>query len=161
MRCCDRSFGVSPDALAPSRAVREATWERQTMAITYNVDHDRQRVLITATGDIRIEDMAALMMELTDNRVFAYAQRFDARNATVMMNAEDVRRIVPLIARLREEHGHARTAFIAESDVTFGMARMYATLSADSDSGFMVYRTIEEGEAWLGWQRSHSSQRAF
>ena len=53
-----------------------------------------------------------------------------------------------------------RTAFIADSDVSFGMARMYATLSADTDSGFMVYRAIEEGDAWLGWQRVQSEQRA-
>ncbi len=131
------------------------------MAITYDVDHSTQRVMVTATGEIRIEDMAALVMELAEKRVFAYAQRFDARNAMVMMNAEEVRRIVPMIARLREEHGHARTAFIAESDVSFGMARMYATLSADTDNGFMVYRTIEEGDAWLGWQRAHTSQPAF
>lgn len=131
------------------------------MAITYDVDHNTQRVMVTATGDIRIADMAALVMELAEQRIFAYAQRFDARNASVLMTAEETRRIVPLIARLREEHGHARTAFIAESDVSFGMARMYATLSADTDSGFMVYRTIEEGDAWLGWQRTHSSQRAF
>ena len=131
------------------------------MAITYDVEHNTQRLMVVATGEIRIEDMAALVMDLAENRIFAYAQRFDARNASVMLNAEEVRRIVPLIARLREEHGHARTAFIAESDVSFGMARMYATLSADTDSGFMVYRTIEEGDAWLGWQRTHSAQRSF
>ena len=131
------------------------------MAITYDFDHDTERVMITATGDIRIEDMAALVMELAEKRIFAYAQRFDARGAALLLSAEEVRRLVPVIGRLRYEHGHARTAFIAESDVTFGMARMYATLSADTDNGFMVYRTIEEGDAWLGWQRAQSSQRAF
>jgi hypothetical protein len=40
------------------------------------------------------------------------------------------------------------------------MARMYATLSAEGDSGFMVYRTMDEGDAWLGWQRAQSEQRA-
>lgn len=131
------------------------------MAITYDVDHDTQRVMVTATGDIRIEDMAALVMDLAEKNLIVYAQRFDARKACVVMNAEEIRRLVPLIGRLREEHGHARTAFIAESDVTFGMARMYATLSADTDNGFMVYRTIEEGDAWLGWQRARSAHRSF
>ncbi len=131
------------------------------MAITYDVDHNAQRVMVTATGDIRIEDMAALVMDLAEKRTFAYAQRFDARNAALLLSAEEIRRLVPVIGRLREEHGHARTAFIAESDVTFGMARMYATLSSDTDSGFMVYRTIEDGDAWLGWQRAPSAQRSF
>lgn len=128
------------------------------MPIAYEVDHNAQRVRVTATGDIRLEDMAALVTELADIRCLAYSQLFDAREAALTLTADETRRIVPLIARLREEHGQARTAFISDSDVTFGMARMYATLSADSDSGFMVYRTIEEGTAWLGWQRSASEQ---
>lgn len=130
------------------------------MPITFEVDHGAQRVMVTATGDIRIEDMVALVTKLAELRVFAYSQRFDARGAAILMTAEETRRIVPLVARLREEHGQARTAFIADSDVSFGMARMYATLSADTDSGFMVYRAIEEGDAWLGWQRVQSEQRA-
>lgn len=130
------------------------------MAITYDVDHSTQRVTITATGDIRIEDMAALVMELAEKHLFVYAHRFDARDAAVTMNSEEVRRLVPLVARLRKEHGHARAAFITTSDVSFGMARMYATLAADTDSGFMVYRTMDEGDAWLGWQPARSTQRA-
>ncbi len=130
------------------------------MPITFEVDHGAQRVMVTATGDIRIEDMVALVTKLAELRVFAYSQRFDARGAAILMTAEETRRIVPLVARLREEHGQARTAFIADSDVSFGMARMYAILSADTDSGFMVYRAIEEGDAWLGWQRVQSEQRA-
>ena len=130
------------------------------MPIAFEVDHAAQRVFVTATDDIRIEDMVALVTKLAELRAFAYAQRFDARGAVLTLTAEETRRIVPLIGRLREEHGHARTAFIADSDVSFGMARMYATLSADTDSGFMVYRTIGEGDAWLGWQRSQSEQNA-
>ena len=130
------------------------------MPIAFEVDHAAQRVMATATGDIRIEDMVAFVNKLADIRVLSYAQRIDARGAVVAMTAEETRRIVPLIGRLREEHGHARTAFIADSDVSFGMARMYATLSADTDSGFMVYRTLDEGDVWLGWQRAQSEQRA-
>jgi hypothetical protein len=130
------------------------------MPITFEVDHAAQRVLATATGDIRIEDMVAYVSKLAALNVYAYATRFDARGAMVLLTAEETRRIVPLIARLRQEHGHARTAFVADSDVSFGMARMYATLSADTDTGFMVYRSMDEGDAWLGWQRTQSEQRA-
>ena len=129
------------------------------MPITYDIDQASQRVRVTATGDIRIEDMAALVTALAGQHCLSYAQRFDARAATVLLTADETRRLVPLIARLREEQGQARTAFIAESDVSFGMARMYATLAAETDSGFMVYRTIEEGDAWLGWQRVTAEQR--
>lgn len=129
------------------------------MPITFDVDHDAQRVRVVATGDIRIEDMVALVTRLGEQRCLGYAQRFDARGAALLLSAEEMRRLVPLMARLRDEHGEARTAFITDSDVSFGMARMYATLSAESDSGYMVYRSIEEGDAWLGWERAQSGQR--
>lgn len=129
------------------------------MPITFDVDHNSQRVHVVATGDIRIEDMAALVTELVDAGCFTYSQLFDARAGSLLLSGEETRRLVSLVARLREEHGQARTAFIASGDVSFGMARMYATLASDCDSGFMVYRTLEEGSAWLGWQRTNTEQR--
>jgi hypothetical protein len=130
------------------------------MPITYDVDHNLQRVHAVGTGEIRLEDMTAHVTALAGANLLGYAQLLDARGATLMLTAEETRRIVPLIARLREEHGQARTAFIADSDVSFGMARMYATLAADSDSGFMVYRSLQDGAAWLGWRRSETEQSA-
>ena len=123
------------------------------MPIRFSVDHALQRVAVTAEGELRLEDMVAALNELASRRCFAYAQCFDVRSAVTLLTAEDVRRLVTLIARLRVDHGEAKTAFIAEADVAFGMARMYATLAAETDSGFMVYRTLPEGEAWLGWDR--------
>lgn len=128
------------------------------MPIQYVVDHAAQRVTVTAEGDLRLEDMVAVLNALATEHGFAYPQCFDARRATILLSADEVRRIVTLTARLRAEHGQARTAFIAESDVSFGMARMYATLAAETDSGFMVYRSLGDGEAWLGWQRTESRQ---
>ncbi len=130
------------------------------MPIPFVVDHATQRVTVTATRELRLEDMVALITELVRQGCFAYAQLFDARRATVLLTADDIRRVVTLIGRLRAEHGQARTAFIAESDVSFGMARMYATLAAETDSGFTVYRTIGEGEAWLGWAPVKARQTA-
>lgn len=131
------------------------------MPIAFEIDSAAHRVVATATGDIRIEDMVALMNQLAESRVLSYPLRLDARGAVVALTAEETRRLVPLIGRLRDEHGQARTAFIADSDVSFGMARMYATLSADTDAGFMVYRTVEEGDAWLGWLLSPSERRSY
>lgn len=131
------------------------------MPITYDIDHVTQRVRVTAVGDLRIEDMAALVTALAEQQCLSYTQRFDARTATVLLTADETRRLVSLIARLRCEHGQSRTAFVAESDVSFGMARMYATLAAETDSGFMVYRTIDEGDVWLGWQRVSVEQQVF
>ena len=126
------------------------------MPIAFEVDHTTQRIMVTATGDILIQHMVELMTELAHRRCLSYSQRFDARGAALIVSADEMRQLVPLVARLRDEHGQARTAFVADADVSFGMARMYATLAADSDTGFMVYRTLEEGDAWLGWESIRS-----
>ncbi len=128
------------------------------MPITYEVDQKTECVRVVATGDVRIEDMVALLSELAETRCLAFQQLFDARRMTLVMSADEIRRLVAFTARLREEHGHARTAFVADSDLTFGLARIYATLAADSDSGFMVYRTMDDGAAWLGWQTAAAHQ---
>ncbi len=128
------------------------------MPITYEVDQKSERVRVVGNGDIRIEDLVALLSELAEKRYLTCTQLFDARRVTLVLSAEEIRRLVALTARLREEHGQARTAFIAESDVTFGLARMYATLAADSDGGFMVYRTMQDGAAWLGWHAATVDQ---
>ena len=130
------------------------------MPIHLAVDHATQRCRATADGDLHLEDMAALFTELAAGECLDYTLCIDARRAALLLTADDVRRLVSLTARLRAEHGHARSAFIAESDVSFGMARMYATLAAETDTEFMVYRTLTEGEAWLGWPRAESPQPA-
>ncbi len=129
------------------------------MPLSYEVDHKAERVWVVGAGDVRLEEMVALLSELAESRCLAYSQLFDARRVTLVVSAEEIRRLVSLTARLREEHGHARTAFIAESDVSFGLARMYATLASETDRGFMVYRTLDDGTAWLGWQSAAADQR--
>lgn len=128
------------------------------MPITFEVDHEAKRVYAMGSEAITVEDMVGLVLALAEQRCFAYPQCFDARGAAIVMTAEDTRRMVPLVARLRAEHGHARTAFIADSDVSFGMARMYASLAVEVDSGFMAFRTLEEGAVWLGWPTLHDTR---
>ena len=120
------------------------------MPISHVVDHDAQQVRITASGVCRLEDLVALLATIAAAGAFGYAQRFDARAVTTLPSSDETRRVVALVARLRAEHGHARTACITTSDVAFGMGRMYATLSAETDPGFMVFRNAEEADAWLG-----------
>ncbi len=128
------------------------------MPITHEVDHARQRILAVMTGDMRLEETVAFATDLAQRGLFAYAQRLDAREATILLTAEDTRRFVTLIARLRQEHGPARIALVTDADASFGMARMYASLAAESDSGFMVCRTMADGDAWLGWTADTSTQ---
>ncbi|MCC7051966.1 MAG: hypothetical protein IT355_01785 [Gemmatimonadaceae bacterium] len=121
------------------------------MPITYEVDAVRRRVVAVATGDIRAEDVTAFLASVAQARLIDCTGRLDTTEANILLTADETRRLVPLMARFRAEQGHARSALVAVSDVAFGMARMYATLAAESDPGFMVYRTMADADKWLGW----------
>ncbi len=43
-----------------------------------------------------------------------------------------------------------RTAFVAVRDTTFGLARMYELLAADSPVEIRVFRELAEAKSWLG-----------
>lgn len=128
------------------------------MPTTYEIDHERRRVIARATIELRAEDFTALVSSLALDRCLHYALLIDGRHASLVLTADETRRLVGLVARLRAEHGHARTAFVAGSDLAFGMGRMYMTLAAETDPGFMVYRAIEDAEAWLGWADARTAQ---
>jgi hypothetical protein len=38
---------------------------------------------------------------------------------------------------------------ITNDDVSFGVARMYATLNEEADAGFVIFRSAAEAEAWV------------
>lgn len=130
------------------------------MPMHFAVDHATQRCRATADGDLHLADLVALFTDLAARHSLDYTLCIDVRRGTLLLSADEIRRLVALTARLRAEHGYARTALIAESDVSFGMARMYATLAAETDTDFMVYRTLREGEAWLGWTLAEAPQPA-
>ena len=121
------------------------------MPISHVVNHDAQQVLITASGVLRLEELVVQLIAIADDGAFGYGRRFDARAVTTMPSSEETRRLVALVARLRAEHGHGRTAFLTTADVAFGMGRMYAALAAETDPGFMVFRSLEAADDWLGW----------
>ncbi len=43
----------------------------------------------------------------------------------------------------------SRRAYVASTDVVFGMTRMYATLLGESKSNIAVFRRAEEARRWL------------
>jgi len=120
------------------------------MAITYTLDRPRRRMYTRAEGMLTLAEIEAhLEVEETD-RALGYAELFDARGTTLSLNADDVRR---LVERARKLHAAGvvvgPTAIVANSDVVFGMARMYAILSGFVHAPVEVFREVEPALAWL------------
>ena len=74
----------------------------------------------------------------------------------LQVTAEGVRRCVRLAEATEDKWSGSRWAIVADSDVVFGMARMYSILRSDGSAETEVFRDVEEARAWLGVSRSGS-----
>lgn len=119
------------------------------LPLTFRVERSTRTVRTKARGVLEVGDFMAHAHALVKEKVFAYSQLIDAREAHLRITANDVRRLVERIKALRKIHGTARTAFVTRYPAAFGMMRMYATLSEEVDPGFAVFREISEAEEWI------------
>ena len=119
------------------------------LPLTFRVDRNTRAVRTNARGVLGIDDFIEHVHALVKEKVFAYPQLIDAREARLKITSSDVRRLVDRIQGLRKMYGTARTAFVTGYPAAFGMMRMYATLSEESDPGFAVFRDIGEAEEWI------------
>jgi hypothetical protein len=120
------------------------------MAITYTLDRERRRMYTRAEGRLNMADLLDHLRVEELDRAEGYAELFDARGATTDVKADDVRR---LVARTRELQAAGKvvgaTAVVADNDVVFGMARMYAILSEFEHAPVAVYREVPPALEWL------------
>jgi hypothetical protein len=120
------------------------------MGITYTLDRDRRRMFTRAEGPLTITDLLDHLRVEELDRAEGYAELFDARGATTDVRADDVRR---LVERTRELQAAGKvvgpTAIVADNDVVFGMARMYAILSEFVQAPVEVYREVPPALEWL------------
>ena len=120
------------------------------MGITYTLDRGRHRMYTRAEGRLTLPELLEHLRVEEIDRAEGYAELFDARGATTDVRAEDIRRLVD---RTRELQAAGRivgpTAIVADNDVVFGMARMYAILSEFVNAPVEVYRDVPPALEWL------------
>ena len=64
------------------------------------------------------------------------------------INADDIRRISEYANGVKDKRGDARIAFIVNSDLAYGLGRMFEMVNATSHIRARVFRDYQEGEAW-------------
>lgn len=61
-----------------------------------------------------------------------------------------LRRVAALFARTDRTPEQSRVAFVASSDVGYGLARMYQAFRSESPLELRVFRSMREARTWLG-----------
>ena len=63
------------------------------------------------------------------------------------MSAKGIRQVADIY---RASSYAPKTAFVADSDVIYGLSRMFEMLRHDSPEEIRVFRNIDEAKRWLG-----------
>lgn len=114
--------------------------------VEYQYDPKKNLLVVSVTGvvtdadfqDASFPDVPVGTLELLDLRAATDAE----------ITTAEVRRIADVDQKRPERI--ARMAIVASHDVSFGLARMYQSLSSDMQTEVQVFRDLATAQAWLG-----------
>jgi hypothetical protein len=123
------------------------------MAISYRIDPQLGLVHTTATGVLKDEELLAHKRRLAEDPEFKPEMKelSDVRAVERLeVTTEGVRRLVATDQEQAPQLSDYKLALVVSTDIVFGMARMYQTLTEESVENVRVFRELDEARAWLG-----------
>jgi hypothetical protein len=124
------------------------------MAISVAQDDTRRRLIATARGTLTLDELADFVRTQRSGDLQTYSLLFDARGADVTaLRASEVEILAWRVGQIRKSEGpRAPVAVVADSDVLFGVMRMYQMMAENAGAtDIHVVRSLEDAEAVLGW----------
>jgi hypothetical protein len=116
-------------------------------------------VVTRATGTVTYAEIDAHLDEEERTRAAGAPELFDARGATTDITTDQVRALVRRADAMLRRGGVGPTAVVADTDVFYGMARMYQLLAELDGIAVGVFRHVAEGERWLETHPDPSTTR--
>jgi hypothetical protein len=119
------------------------------MPVSYTIDVPRRFVVTTVTGTVSVADMAAYQRALAADPDFS--PMFDSLSD--FTDSEPFQAEAAEIRQLAENmpfRAGARRAFVASSDLHYGLSRMAQVYTAASGVEAQVFRDRASALAWLG-----------
>jgi hypothetical protein len=120
------------------------------MSMTFEVDHERKQLKVTASGPVSLDDITTHLREEEDAHALGYRELIDAGAATATLSSAEVRSVVATLRDLGRKGDFGPTAIIVSDDVTYGICRMLEFM-LDDVCDVRPYRVSERAEAeqWL------------
>jgi hypothetical protein len=119
------------------------------MPITFSENNANGWLETKATGLVTHDEIREHLKVEDERRALGRAEIFDARGAWTNLTADEIRDLVYVTGALQSRERLGPTAIIAQSDLVYGMARMYEILLEGKGVPVGVFRTLPEGEKWL------------
>lgn len=121
------------------------------MAIDITHDKDKDILVVTVIGELSLASLKAAAQQIISSDEYAanIAALWDLRQMdTSNINQDFFKNLIALREKRTEREG-AKLALVANSDLKFGLSRMYEMLSDDLPQSMHVFRTIDEARNWL------------
>lgn len=119
------------------------------MAFTYQIDKERGAVLLQVEGTVVSGNLVAHQRELRDDPDFdpSYSMLADF---TAVSSVEADSEAMHNLAGSDPFDRRARRAIVVDSDVVFGLARMYQMLLNLDEEYCRIFRDVDDARRWLG-----------
>lgn len=118
------------------------------MPVSSYIDVVNQVVFTTWRGDVTLDEALANNDALRNDADFraSMSQLSDAREVTSTVSAEGIAEL----ARTTPFAEGSRRAGVADSELVFGMSRMYELRKGEHGAEVRAFRDVQEARAWLG-----------
>ena len=122
------------------------------MPINCEYNKEKKVLFVTVRGDITLKDFEKVLIEIVKSTEFPSDTKtiWDFREINFLPLNIDFAEGLIAIRKKYPERGTAKVAFLTDSDLSFGMARAYETLSSlELPQQVKVFRDLSEAEVWV------------
>ncbi len=125
------------------------------MPIDYRIDHTRRLVITEGRGEVTEQEIFGYQREVWSRaEVTGYHELIDMSTIKSLPTppAERMRDLATLAAGTDVPHPGAKLAIVANDDLAFGLAQMYAayrSIDPHSTKQVEVFRSLDEAQRWL------------
>ena len=121
------------------------------MPISYEMDRESAIVRVTAIGDITLEEERKCFEEILSEPEHCpgCSILLDNRERGEPASTEHVKGMAQAFHDHQDDVGYARLAILVAKEVSFGLGRMFSTLTEHLPLEASVFRDIDEAETWL------------
>jgi hypothetical protein len=136
--------------LNPGAGLKNRAAPRPYMPITYTIDHHKQLIYETWTGEIQAADLAAYWQGYLSNPEVMAIRRtiVDLRAATIGFSGLDFESLIREIILPILQGRKWISAIVAESPVQYGVSRQYQVF-AERFSKDAIFNAIADAESWV------------
>jgi len=121
------------------------------MSIEINYDETKKILIGVINGKVSVKQFQGAIKEILTSSSFAPDTNtlWDLNDLDFSSMDSDMQREFIRIRKNLPERGNAKLAFVAGCDLSYGMMRMYETLSSELEQVIMVFRDYDAAEQWL------------